>query len=199
MLFAPGNIRGKIESAASKCSQHLLATCHRPNRVSIEAMTDPDRIKIQRSYKFRCYPSSAQRRQLTAAFGHARWVWNQCLAWRSRQYRVHGQSVSAIDFSRRLTCLKRLRTYAWLKDASAAVLNQKLRDQDTAFKNFFAGRAKYPRFKRKSHTQSIRYQLDQRQIAGMYRAGRFLAAQTRCPQTPVVSCSKGYPQDDHRL
>ncbi|KFI21229.1 transposase, partial [Nitrosococcus oceani] len=43
-----------------------------------------------------------------------------------------------------------------------------------AFKNFFAGRAKYPRFKKRTHTQSIRYQLDQRQVAGRYRAGKFL-------------------------
>jgi putative transposase len=79
-----------------------------------------------------------------------------------------------VDFSRDLTFLKQLGTYDWLKEASAAVLSQKLRDQDTAFKNFFAGRAKYPKFKKKLHAQSIRYQLDQRIIAGMYGAGEFL-------------------------
>jgi putative transposase len=54
------------------------------------------------------------------------------------------------------------------------VLSQKLRDQDTAFKNFFAGRAKYPKFKKKLHAQSIRYQLDQRIVANLYRTGEFL-------------------------
>src|SRR5699024_9613762 len=73
-----------------------------------------------------------------------------------------------------LTFLKKLGAYAWLNEASATCLNQKLRDQDTAFKNLFAGRAKYPRFKKRTHAQSIRYQLDQRQVAGMYRAGEFL-------------------------
>ncbi|BAW81056.1 transposase [Candidatus Nitrosoglobus terrae] len=137
-------------------------------------MTDLDSIKIQRSYKFRCYPGSVQRQQLAVEFGHARWVWNQCLAWRSNLYQDVGEKVTAIDFSRELTFLKQLGTYDWLKEASACVLQQKLRDQDTAFRNFFAGRAKYPKFKKKLHGQSIRYQLDQRIVANLYRAGEFL-------------------------
>jgi putative transposase len=60
--------------------------------------------------------------------------------------------------------------YAWLKDATAATLTQTLIDQDKAFKNFFAGRAKYPKFKRKNSAQSVRYQLDQRQISKMFDA-----------------------------
>ena len=33
---------------------------------------------------------------------------------------------------------------------------QKLIDQDKAFDNFFKGRAKFPKFKKKSHAQSVR-------------------------------------------
>lgn len=148
VTFAAAGIRSIIEVAASRYLQYPLATCHRPNRKNIEAMTDLDSIKIQRSYKFRCYPGSVQRQQLAVEFGHARWVWNQCLAWRSNLYQDVGEKVTAIDFSRELTFLKQLGTYDWLKEASACVLQQKLRDQDTAFRNFFAGRAKYPKFKR---------------------------------------------------
>ncbi|EDZ66461.1 transposase, IS605 family [Nitrosococcus oceani AFC27] len=172
-MLAAGKIRGKI-SAARGCLQHHLATCHRPNEKSIEAMTEHDSTTVQRSYTFRFYPTSVQRQQLAMEFGHARWVWNTCLTWRGRQYRVHDKRVTGVDFSRQLTFLKGLGPYAWLKEASATCLIQKLRDQDTAFRHFFAGRAKYPRFKKRTHTQSIRYQLDQRQVAGMYRAGEFL-------------------------
>src|SRR5699024_12352059 len=101
---------------------HPLATCHRPNRLSIEAMTELDSIKIQRSDKFRFYPNSAQQKQLAIEFGHARWVWNTCLAWRSRKSLVHGKGVSGIDFSRELSFLKKLGVYAWLKEASATGL-----------------------------------------------------------------------------
>ena len=169
--------------------EHQLATCHRPNEESIEAMTDHDSTKIQRSYKFRVYPNSAQRQQLAVEFGHARWVWNTCLTWRSYVYQHRGKSVSAVDFSRHLTTLKKTATYNWLSEAAATCLTQKLRDQDTAFKNFFAGRAKYPRFKKRTHTQSIRYQLDQRQVAGMYRAGEFLKLPKLGPLKLKWSCN----------
>ena len=55
-----------------------------------------------------------------------------------------------------------------------AFIQQKLIDQDKAFNNFFKGRAKFPKFKKKSHAQSIRYTLDQRQVLNNYRAGELL-------------------------
>jgi len=54
------------------------------------------------------------------------------------------------------------------------VVTQKLRDQDRAFANFFAGRARYPRFRKKMGAQSVRYQLDQRTLASRWRAGERL-------------------------
>jgi putative transposase len=152
-------------------------------------MTKPDSIKIQRSYKFRCYPNSIQRQQLAIEFGYARWVWNKCLAWRSNLYQDLGEKVTAIDFSRELTFLKQLGAYDWLKEASSTVLGQKLRDQDTAFRNFFAGRAKYPKFKKKLYAQSIRYQLDQRIVANLYRAGEFL----KLPKLGTLKLKWSYP------
>jgi transposase len=56
----------------------------------------------------------------------------------------------------------------------STVLTQKLRDQDRAFVNFFEGCARYPKFKKKHYAQAIRYQLDQRVVAGMYRSGQLL-------------------------
>jgi putative transposase len=40
----------------------------------------------------------------------------------------------------------------------ATCLTQCLRDQDAAFRNFFAGRAQYPKFKRKGSAGSLRFQ-----------------------------------------
>lgn len=129
---------------------------------------------VQRSYKLRIYPTASQAQRLACDFGCARWVWNTCLAWRSDCYKAEGESVTGVDFSRELTFLKRLPGYEWLAEAPATILTQKLRDQDRAFRNFFEGRASYPRFKKKHHAQGIRYQLDQRQVAGMFRPGALL-------------------------
>jgi putative transposase len=62
---------------------HPLAICYRPNILGIEAMTEHNSTTIQQGYKFRLYPSSAQRQQLTVECDHTRWMWNSRLAWRT--------------------------------------------------------------------------------------------------------------------
>ncbi|WP_432743810.1 RNA-guided endonuclease TnpB family protein [Methylobacter sp. G7] len=130
---------------------------------------------IQKSYKFCFYPDAAQVEQLAREFGCARFVWNQGLIRREYAYQQWGVSLSsAYDISSQITGLKKLESHAWLKDATAGALQQKLIDQDKAFDNFFKGRASFPKFKKKSHAQSIRYQLDQRCVLNNYRAGELL-------------------------
>ena len=129
---------------------------------------------IQRSYQFRFYPTDAQQGALAQYFGAARWAWNTSLAWRSHCYKALGEKVSGVDFSRELTFLKSLEPLSWLKQVPATVLTQALRDQDRAFSNFFAKNARYPRFRRRQGAASIRFQLDQRVVAGAYRAGELL-------------------------
>jgi putative transposase len=55
----------------------------------------------------------------------------------------------------RLPSLKQ--EYNWLKDADSQVLQQSLQNLARAFENFFAKRARYPRFKTKHGRQSIQY------------------------------------------
>lgn len=129
---------------------------------------------IQRSHQFRFYPTEAQAKTLGQCFGAARWVWNTALAWRSAAYKSDGEHVTGVDFSRELTWLKTLEPYAWLRDVPATVFAQTLRDQDRAFANFFAKRARYPRFKKRRAAASIRYQIDQRIVMNVYRAGDML-------------------------
>ncbi|ADE15885.1 putative transposase IS891/IS1136/IS1341 family [Nitrosococcus halophilus Nc 4] len=123
----------------------------------------------QRAYKFRFYPTPQQKRQLAIEFGHARYVWNWALEARTKAYKEDGESLNTISLSRQLTVLKKT-ACPWLSEATAGCHTQKLRDQDTAFKHFFAGRAKYPRFKKRHQTQSVRYQLDQRHVAKNFNA-----------------------------
>lgn len=119
---------------------------------------------VNKAYQFRFYPNTKQRQQLAMDFGCARWVWNTALDARGFAHRVLGQHVNGAECSRAITELKQDPDYVWLNDASSTVLGQALRDQDQAFRNLFEGRARYPQFKKKHHTQAVRYQLDQRQI-----------------------------------
>jgi putative transposase len=132
------------------------------------------RMLIQKSYKFRFYPSKQQAEQLAVEFGHARYVWNFFLRQRSQAYKELGLSLNYVANSKYLTAMKKAQEWAWLNDCSSTVLGQKLNDLETAFGNFFKGWASYPKFKKKLHAQSIRYQLDQRQVFRTYKAGELL-------------------------
>jgi putative transposase len=113
---------------------------------------------VTRSYRIRACPNGAQRRLLECWFGAARWLWNTALGIRSEAYRVCGLKLTGDDLSRWLTQWKRTPGHEWLAAVPATCLSQCLRDQDAAFRNFFARRARYPRFKRKSAAASLRFQ-----------------------------------------
>src|ERR1700730_6278548 len=113
---------------------------------------------VTRSYRIRAYPNGAQRRLLECWFGATRWLWNTALGIRSEAYRIFGLNLTGDDLSRWLTQWKRTAGHEWLAAVPPACLAQCLRDQDAAFRTFFARRARYPKFKRKSTAASLRFQ-----------------------------------------
>lgn len=125
---------------------------------------------IQRSYKFRYYPTQAQAQQLAKEFGNARYVWNRALAFRQEAYKLRGERLNYVGLSKLIPEWKKVDA-EFLKETTSGCLTQALIDQDKAYKNFFEGRAKYPKFKKKHNQQSVRYQLDQRIIATNYKPG----------------------------
>jgi len=113
---------------------------------------------ITRSYRIRTYPNGAQRRLRDRWFGAYRWLWNTALEIRTEAYRECGLTLTGNDISRWLTQWKRTAGHEWLQVVPATCLTQCLRDQDSAFRNYFAGRAQYPKFKRKGSAGSLRFQ-----------------------------------------
>ena len=113
---------------------------------------------VTRSYRIRAYPNGAQRRLLDRWFGAARWLWNTSLEIRCAAYRERGLTLTGNDIAGWLTQWKSTPGHEWLAQVPATCLTQCLRDQDAAFRNFFARRARYPRFKKKSTSGSLRFQ-----------------------------------------
>jgi putative transposase len=111
----------------------------------------------KRAYKYRFYPTLEQVRNLARTFGCTRFVYNYALHTRKRSYFDHDVKLYAKDLSAALTALKKEEGMGWLKDVSSVCLQQALRHLDTAFTNFFEGRAKYPVFKKKHGHQSATY------------------------------------------
>ncbi|MFH8519151.1 RNA-guided endonuclease InsQ/TnpB family protein [Streptomyces gelaticus] len=122
---------------------------------------------MQLRYTFRVYPNGPQRAALSRAFGCARVVFNDALRAR-RDAREQGLPYpKAGDLSKQvITEAKKTGARAWLGEVSAVVLQQSLRDLDTAYTNFFASlkgtrkgpKTAEPRFKsRKDSRQSVRF------------------------------------------
>lgn len=76
-------------------------------------------------------------------------------------YRDHGHGISFRQLCEELTTLKQQPATAWLRDMDSQSLQQALRDLAHAFTNFFAHRARYPRFKSKK-TDAPRFRIPQR-------------------------------------
>ncbi len=117
---------------------------------------------IERAYRLRVYPTRRQQRVLGRLFGASRYVWNWALARRSRAYQTDKIKLNWVSLSREFTALKAARETAWLGELPREPFNQVLRDQERAFGNFFAGRARYPRFCRRGSQSRVRFTLDQR-------------------------------------
>ena len=113
--------------------------------------------QVKRAFKYRFYPTPEQAEALFRTFGCVRKVYNMALAARTeawaRQERVNYNQTSAM-----LTAWKKTEELSFLSEVSSVPLQQTLRHQHTAFGNFFAQRAKYPRYKsRKKSRASAEY------------------------------------------
>ncbi|MBA7847043.1 IS200/IS605 family element transposase accessory protein TnpB [Klebsiella sp. RHBSTW-00484] len=142
---------------------------------------------MKRAYKYRFYPTVEQAELLARTFGCVRFVYNSILRWRTDAYNERQEKMGYIQASTRLTALKKESEFAWLNDVSCVPLQQSLRHQQTAFANFFAGRAAYPTFKSKRHKQAAELTAS----AFKYRDGKLYMAKSKVPLD--VRWSRGLP------
>ena len=105
-------------------------------------------MNVNRAYKTEIDPNRVQRTLLEKHAGVARFAWNWALSRRIEEYKLTGKSSNAIEQHRQLNSLKPTE-FPWMYEVSKCAPQEALRDLDKAFRNFFAKRASYPRFKSK--------------------------------------------------
>jgi putative transposase len=111
--------------------------------------------QVKRAFRYRFHPSEAQAVELSRTFGCVRKVYNLALqarteAWTQSRERLGYSATSAL-----LTGWKRTEELAFLNEVP---LQQALRHLQAGFTNFFAKRARFPRFKsRKKSRASAEY------------------------------------------
>ena len=96
------------------------------------------------AYKFRCYPDDEQVVLLAKTFGSVRWIYNHLLEDKNTYYKETGQNLK-----KEVSEYKPF--YEWLKEVDSLALANAKVNLDTAFKNFFEGKAKFPKFHKKGH------------------------------------------------
>ena len=106
-----------------------------------------------RTLKIRLLPTPEQEQAFWNHIGAARFIYNYMLAEQKRRYEAGEKHMSAFDMNMALTQLKKQSEFAWLKDVSADMQQRACADLATAFANFFARRARYPRFKSRKRSK----------------------------------------------
>lgn len=110
-----------------------------------------------RAYRYRFYPTPDQVKNLNQTFGCVRYIYNRSLRYRQDAWYERQESISYPQSSSLLTAWKKEPERPWLNEVSCVPLQQSLRHLQTAYRNFFQGRAKCPNFKKKDGHQSAEY------------------------------------------
>ena len=113
-------------------------------------------MKTRRAFKFELCPSGAQARLMSQFAGCCRYVYNRTLATEISLYgKDNSHRFNYAECAGRLVQWKK--THTFLKECHSQVLQQTLKDLDKGYKNFFAKRANFPRFKKKFQHDSFRF------------------------------------------
>jgi putative transposase len=116
-------------------------------------------VKILRVYKTEINPTKEQADKIRQTIGVCRFIYNLYLAENKRRYENGEKFFSYVDFSRWLNhnYLKENPDKLWIKDVSTKSVTHSVINANTAFKNFFKGLSKYPRFKKKDKSDVKMY------------------------------------------
>lgn len=112
---------------------------------------------LHKAVRVRLDPTPEQQVILSQQFGCARWWWNYALNKSIETYRETGKSLGQSALNAFLPKLKKAEETIWLSECYSQVLQTTTLNLTTAYKNFFSGRARFPRYKSKHGKQSIQY------------------------------------------
>lgn len=109
------------------------------------------------AYKYELMPNGEQRRNMRRFAGSCRFVFNKALALQKENHEAGNKFIGYVAMAKLLTGWRNGVDTPWLKDTPCHPLQHALKNLEKAYKNFFAKRADFPRFKRKGSGDSFRY------------------------------------------
>ena len=101
-------------------------------------------------------PNNKQKTKLFQYANIARFAYNWALGREQKNYKSGGKFLSDVDLRKEFTKMKQTQEYKWLNDVSNNVAKQAIKDACDAYKRFFEGLVRLPKFKsRKKSTPSF--------------------------------------------
>ena len=129
------------------------------------------------------------------ACGVARFTYNWGLAEWQRQYRA-GQKPSEFALSRHLNSIKKV-DFPWMGEVTKRAPQIALKGVGSAYKRFFKGTAKYPRFKRKGVHDSFR--ADEGPRTSTSQAVKLAGLRVTLPRIGSVKLKHGFRYPEGRI
>ena len=114
-------------------------------------------MKRLQAYKYELQPNGEQLRDMRRFAGACRFVFNKALALQIENHAAGEKFIGYVAMAKNLTTWRNGNETPWLKDSPVHPLQHALKDLERAYKNFFAKRADFPRFKKKGQSDSFRY------------------------------------------
>ena len=103
------------------------------------------------------HPNNKQRAKLFQCFEVSRFAYNWALKRQQENYRDGGKFISAFDLQKEFRQLRKLPEYDWLNQYSSVIPAMAIIDACNAYKNFFRGNSKFPKFKGKKGSKQSFY------------------------------------------
>ena len=103
-------------------------------------------------------PNNEQKTKLFQYANTARFAYNWVLGREKENYENGGKFISDGDLRKEFTQLKKTNEYSWLNEISNNVTKQAIKDACNAYKRFFKGYSKFPKFKSRKYSVPSFYQ-----------------------------------------
>lgn len=112
---------------------------------------------INKNYKFKLITKPSQEEVFDSWFGTCRFLYNLALEHRILHWNQWKSNQNYYDQANQLKDMKKVEGFEWIGEAPSQVLQQSLKDLDKAFRSFWRSGFGFPKWKKKSGNQSIRF------------------------------------------
>ena len=115
--------------------------------------------KLQRAYKVEIKPTKKQIQKINQSINICRWLYNEYISVNNQLYAQFKKGfidkkqafISANDFDKHINNeVKVLESYSWINNCGSKARKKAIQNAETAYKKFFKGQSKLPRFKKKN-------------------------------------------------